>query len=105
VLAEGSDETRVTVEVVELRPGHSRQISPKGRIAQQLRERQSDIEAAIQETAEILNRSLSQPHLESLAVRRIEARFGLTLTTEAGVLISKVGAEASFEITLVLERS
>ncbi len=38
-------------------------------------------------------------------VSQLEATFGLTLTTEAGVILGKAGAEASFEVTITVERA
>ena len=95
---------KVTVEIVDLRLGESRQIAPKGRIAGELRDRSDDIEAAIRETTAILARSIDEPEAATWSVSRVEAKFGLTLTTEAGVFISKVGAEASFEISIEINR-
>ena len=37
-------------------------------------------------------------------VSSIQATFGLTLTAEAGVIVSKASAEASFEVTITVER-
>lgn len=34
----------------------------------------------------------------------MEVTFGLTLAAEAGVILSKASAEASFEVTLSVER-
>ncbi len=94
----------VTVEVVDLRLGPDRQIAPKSRIASDLQDRRADIQAAIRETTAIITQSVSDPQAPGWGVSKVEAKFGLTLTTEAGVFISKVGAEASFEITITVER-
>jgi hypothetical protein len=35
----------------------------------------------------------------------MEVTFGITLAAEAGVILSKASAEASFEVTLTVERT
>ncbi|MFD0592683.1 CU044_2847 family protein [Catellatospora coxensis] len=39
-----------------------------------------------------------------MAGNQLEARFGLTLTAEAGVIVGKASTEACFEITLTVQR-
>lgn len=45
------------------------------------------------------------PERGGWSVRSAEVTFGLTLAAEAGVILSKASAEASFEVTLTVERT
>ena len=95
----------VRVETVELDSAGSRQISSRLRATDLLQERRGDIEAAIAEAGSIVQASLREEDpSQNWGVTTIEATFGLTLTAEAGVILSKASAEASFEVTLTLER-
>ncbi|WP_203690479.1 CU044_2847 family protein [Catellatospora coxensis] len=95
----------IRVEVVALEPGGGRQISRQDRVTELLRERALDIEAAIAEAARIAGTGLVSSHQHGdWQVTSLEARFGLTLTAEAGVIVGKASTEACFEITLTVQR-
>jgi hypothetical protein len=97
----------VRVEVVPLERGGERQISRRERVTELLRERATDIEAAIAEAARIAGTALTRSDGDGAGgwrVSSLEATFGVTLTTEAGVIVGKASAEASFEITLTVQR-
>jgi len=98
--------TPLWVTTVELDTPDGRQIGPRTRAAELLRERRGDIEAALAEAAEIVQTSAARNAAseDRWGVASVEATFGLTLTAEAGVLLSRVSAEAVFEVTLKIER-
>ncbi|WP_254705650.1 CU044_2847 family protein [Streptomyces vilmorinianum] len=95
----------VRVETVELEPGGARQIARRSRTTSSLADRSDEISAAIVQASEIAQGSLAQvPEEGGWRVSSLEVTFGLTLAAEAGVILSKASAEASFEVTLTLER-
>lgn len=68
--------------------------------------RRSDLVEAVAEACSIMQSSVAERRDESnWHVSQLEATFGLTLTTEAGVILGKAGAEASFEVTITVERA
>ena len=95
----------VRVETVALDGAGSRQIGPKSRTTALLKDRHDDIEAAVAEASMVLQSSVAKLNdTEDWRISTVEAKFGLTLTAEAGVILSKVSAEASFEVTITVER-
>lgn len=99
-------ETRVLVEVVELDGQGARQIGPRKRATELLRDRSTDIEEAVREASAIAQRCVAQAgeNKGGWTITTLQATFGLTLTAEAGVILSKASAEASFEVSLTVER-
>jgi hypothetical protein len=98
--------TSVRVETVELDTAGTRQIGSRRRTSALLQERRGDIEAAVGEACEIVQDSVAQVNARNgWQVSSLEAKFSLTLTAEAGVVISKASAEASFEVTVTIERT
>jgi hypothetical protein len=98
-------ESQVLVETVQLDSSGTRQIGPKVRTASLLRDRRDDIEAAVSEASSIVQDSVAR--IEDKGgwhLRSIEAKFGLTLAAEAGVILSRASAEASFEVKITIER-
>ena len=98
-------EAKVLVETVRFDSSGTRQIGPRDRTTSLLQDRRGDIEAAVSEASAILQASVTT--VEDKAgwrVSSIEAKFGLTLAAEAGVILSKASAEASFEVTVTIER-
>jgi len=88
---------------VEIDP-ESRQIGSRTRLTELLNDRKSDIHAAIEQAVEILKGAASQKEDESgWRVSTIDAKFGIVLTAEAGVIISKASAEASLEVSITVE--
>jgi hypothetical protein len=97
---------QVRVEVVELGPGGQRQIAAEERLTELLRDRADDVRSAIREVADLTRGALEpEDGHDGQRITRLEAKFGLTLTAETGVLIAKAGAEASFEVTLTVDRT
>jgi hypothetical protein len=99
-------EPKVLVETLQIDSSGTRQIGQKTRGIAPLRDRRQDIEAAVREASEILQDSVAKVEDEdkpSWRFKSLEAKFGLTLGVEAGVILSKASAEASFEITITIE--
>lgn len=97
--------TDVRVETVQLDHSGSRQIATKTRTTALLQDRRDDIEAAVREASSIVQSSVAK--VEDTAgwhVKSLEAKFGVTLAAEAGVIVSRASAEASFEVTVTIER-
>ena len=98
-------EPNVRVETVELDSSGARQIKPRGRTTALLRDRADDIEAAVQEASAIVQESVAKVQdKDGWRTKSVEVKFGLVLTAEAGVVLSRASAEASFEVTLTIER-
>lgn len=96
----------VRVETVELDAAGTRQIGSRQRTTALLQERRGDIEAAVGEACEIVQDSAAKVEARhGWRVGSLEAKFSLTLGAEAGVIISKASAEASFEVTVTIERA
>lgn len=96
----------VRVETVELDAAGTRQISSRQRTTALLHERRDDIEAAVGEACGIVQDSVAKVDTRhGWHVSSLEAKFGLTLSAEAGVIVSRASAEASFEVTVTIERT
>ncbi|MGW2287607.1 CU044_2847 family protein [Streptomyces phaeochromogenes] len=96
----------VRIETVELDSHGARQIGSRSRLSAPLSDRSDEVQEAIVEACAIAQDSLARvPERGGWAVRSMEVVFGLTLTAEAGVILSKASAEASFEVTLTVERT
>lgn len=95
----------VRVETVVLDAAGSRQIAARTRPTSSLGDRASEVEEAIVQASSIAQQSLAQvPERDGWQVTSMDVTFGLTLAAEAGVILSKASAEASFEVTLTVER-
>ena len=93
------------VETVEIDSSGTRQIKQRTRTTALLRERAGDIDSAIQEASSIVQESVAKAEGKGdWRMRSVEVKFGLVLTAEAGVILSRASAEASFEVTLTIER-
>lgn len=96
----------VRVETVELDRSGSRQIGPKSRSTSPLTERRKEIEAAIQEASSLVQQAAAKAEeTAGWSITTLEATFGLTLTAEAGIIVSKASAEASFEVKITVHRA
>src|SRR5690349_8934254 len=99
----------VRVETVDVDSSGTRQIKQRTRTTALLRERAGDIDSAIQEASSIVQRSVAKAEGSGEGkgdwqMKSVEVKFGLVLTAEAGVILSRASAEASFEVTLTIER-
>ena len=98
-------EAAVRVETVELDSSGSRQIKPRIHTTALLRDRAGDIESAVQEASAIIQDSVTKVQdKQGWRTKSVEVKFGLVLSAEAGVVLSRASAEASFEVTLTIER-
>lgn len=99
-------DSSVRVETIEVTESGNRQIASKARAAELLSERRDDIHAAVAEAADVVRDSISKvPDKDGWRVSRVEANFGIKLKAEAGVILTRVGAEASFDVRIVVERA
>lgn len=93
------------VETVQLDSSGSRQIASKARATALLRDRRAEIEAAVREASSIAQEAAaSTDDRKGWRVKTVEAQFGLMIGAEAGVIVSKASADASFQITVTIER-
>jgi hypothetical protein len=99
------DTPTILIETVEIDASGSRQISTRARVAELLEARRGEIIAAMREGA-----SLTQESFDSVeagprwAVSKLEATFGITVAAETGIVLTKVSGEASFHVTVTVER-
>jgi Trypsin-co-occurring domain 1 len=95
--------SQVYVQVVELDPG--REIGWGSSVAQQLRDRAADIERGIVAASETIAASLgSLASVDGWELAEVSASFGVTLTAEAGVIVSKASAGATFDVSFGFKR-
>lgn len=74
-------------------------------VAQQLQDRLDDVRQAIVSGSEAVAGGLSAlPSAAGWSVSRLSASFGITLAAEAGVILSKASAEATFEVVVEFTR-
>ncbi|AGP59666.1 CU044_2847 family protein [Streptomyces rapamycinicus] len=96
----------IRVETVALDDAGNRQIAGRTRTTASLGERAPEIEEAIVQASAIAQQSLAQvPQQDGWRITSLDVTFGLTLAAEAGVILTKASAEASFEVTLTVERT
>ncbi len=96
-------EKKVLVQVVPVDEG--REIGWGESTAEQLRNRLEDIQLAIKEGAKAVADSLEGlPGAEGWQLGQVSAKFGVTLTAQAGVILSSASAGATFEVTVLFER-
>jgi hypothetical protein len=93
----------VSVQVVDVADG--RQISWGSAAVERLNDRLTDVRAAIVAGANAINIDFDGlPAQPGWQVNEVSATFGVTLTAEAGVVLSKASMEATFEVTVTLQR-
>jgi hypothetical protein len=98
-------EPKVLVETLQIAPTGARQISSAVRGTSLLKDRHQDIESAVREASEIVQNSVAKVEAKAgWHIKSLEAKFGLTLGLEAGVILSRASAETSFEVTITIER-
>ncbi|MBN6040073.1 CU044_2847 family protein [Amycolatopsis sp. 195334CR] len=94
----------ILVETVEVGAGGNRQISQRLKTSELLSERLDDIEAAVGEAVDIVQASMANASTRSgWNVTKIEAGFGVKLKAEAGVILTRIGGEASFDLKITVE--
>lgn len=95
----------VLVETIEVSESGNRQIANRVKAAELLADRREDIEAAVAEAAGVVQGSIGKvSEKDGWKVARVEANFGIKLKADAGVILTRVGAEASFDVKIVVER-
>ena len=95
----------VRIETVELDESGTRQIRARHRTTALLQERRGEIDAAVREACEIVQASATKVDTrDGWGISSLEAKFGLVLAAEAGVILSRASAEASLEIKVTIER-
>lgn len=93
----------VVVQVVSV--GQGREISWGGNVVERLRDRLGDVQAAIVAGAQAISADLdSLPVQQNWQVGELSATFGVTLSAEAGVVLSRAAAESTFEVTVTFQR-
>jgi hypothetical protein len=92
------------VQVVPVKGG--REISWGSNQVQNLADRLEDVKAAIAAGARTMVDSLpGLPMASGWAVDEVTGSFGLSLTAEAGVILTKASVETTFEVTVTFKRS
>jgi Trypsin-co-occurring domain 1 len=102
----GTNPERVWVQVVDVDLSSDREITFGRNLAEALGNRQDDIRGAIEAGSKTVAKSLkslTSPQGWSLA--EVSASFGITLTAEAGVIVSRASAGATFEVSVKFARA
>ena len=95
---------QVLVQVVDVRAG--REIGWGTSLAEELGKRLDDIRVAIAAGAKTVAGSLvGLPSAQGWQLEEVSASFGVTLTAEAGALLSKASAGATFEVQVTFHRT
>jgi hypothetical protein len=102
----GVGSEQVWVQVVDVDMATDREITFGKNLTEGLENRQDDIRDAIEAGSEMVAKSLgSLPSPEGWRLGEVSASFGITLTAEAGVIVSKASAGATFEVTVTFTRT
>jgi hypothetical protein len=95
---------KVYVQVVPVEAG--REIGWGSNLVQQLEECRESIKEAIMAGTSTIAESLAQlSPPTSWEIKEVGASFGITLTAEEGVILTKASAEATFEVTVTFARA
>ncbi|KQR86703.1 hypothetical protein ASF96_10270 [Microbacterium sp. Leaf179] len=93
----------VVIETRSIEPAQPDQVRSRRLGSDALVERGPDIEAALQQMTSILRAAAEAQVPQLTGSIELEAKFGLTLGLEQGILFSKVDAGASFEVTVKIQ--
>jgi len=89
----------VQIQVVEMESG--REINWSSNLSESLESRLEDIRSAIASGCNAVSHSLaSLPAAEGWKLGEVSASFGITLSAEAGVILTKASASSTFEVTV-----
>ena len=103
--AVGMEPNQVWVQVVDVDVAAGREIGVSKTLAEGLNERQDDIQSAIEAGSGTVAKSLETlPSSQGWKLSEVSASFGITLTAEAGVILSKASAGATFEVSVKFTR-
>lgn len=101
-----TDPERVWVQVVDVDVAADREITFGRNVAEGLAERRDDIRDGVKAGAAALAESLeSLTSPDGWRLGEVSASFGITLTAEAGVIVSKASAGATFEVSVKFTRA
>jgi hypothetical protein len=94
----------VVVQVVDVTDG--REIAWGNNLVERLKDRAGDIRSAIVAGAQAINTDVNElPTADGWKIKELSATFGITLSAEAGVVLSRASAESTFEVTVTIERA
>lgn len=94
---------RVFVSVVDMRGG--REIGWTGPRLERFRDRIADVRAAVVSAGEALIAGVAElPCGDRWVPDEVTATFGVTLTAQSGVVLSRVAGEGSFEVSVTYRR-
>ena len=93
----------IRVQVLDTKP--SGQIGWNSTVTEELRVRAADLRDAIQAGAQTVADALPVGiTVEGWSMSEVSAKFGITLTAEAGVIITKASTAATVEVEVKFER-
>ena len=102
----GKGPDQVWVQVVDVNVAADREITFGKSLAEGLVDRQDDIQGAIEAGSQMVAKSLGAlPSPDGWRLGEVSASFGITLTAEAGVIVSKASAAATFEVSVTFTRA
>jgi hypothetical protein len=102
----GKGPERVWVQVVDVDTAAGREITFGKSMAEGLADRQADIRDGIEAGSRVVANSLmSVSSPEGWRLGEVSASFGITLTAEAGVIVSKATAGATFEVSVTFTKA
>jgi len=102
IMAKRASAGKVLVAVVPV--SGTRQIGWGSSVSEQLDKRLKDIRDAIQSGSMAVASSLEAlPGAKGWRLSEVEAKFGVTLTAQAGAILTKASTEATFEVTVTFE--
>lgn len=104
-MADEANSEQVWVQVLDVDVAASREITFAKNLAEQLSQRADDVRGAIEAGTKTVAKSLkSLDSPEGWKLDEVSASFGITLTAEAGAIVSKASAGATFEISVKFSR-
>lgn len=97
---------RVWVQVIDVAVARDREMIFGQSLAEGLCDRQDDIRGAIEAGSQAVAKSLeSLASPEGWKLGEVSASFGITLTAEAGVIVSTAAAGSTFQISVKFTRA
>jgi hypothetical protein len=101
----GAEPEQVWVQVIDVDLAEDREITFGKNLAEELSRREDDIRKAIEAGSKSVANSLkSLPSPEGWQLGQVSASFGITLTAEAGAILTKASAGATLEVSVTFTR-